>query len=182
MNEISVQEADFDVGIEIAALSADDAEAGAVASFVGLVRADKLAAKVSAGETAPAVHAMTLEHYPGMTEQALADGAEFVFLCVGNDNDVRDVVYGPDGVLAGAGRRDGERPGCWRHGYEGRGDETDDLKSIKLLISRFHTISSGIGKGITLNLGVVAWFPLSQSVRAFLAAQLWHSLQILRIK
>mgnify|MGYP001032688982 FL=1 len=73
MNEISVQEADFDVGIEIAALSADDAEAGAVASFVGLVRADKLAAKVSAGETAPAVHAMTLEHYPGMTEQALAE-------------------------------------------------------------------------------------------------------------
>ncbi|NMD23223.1 MAG: NAD(P)-dependent oxidoreductase, partial [Actinobacteria bacterium] len=30
-------------------------------------------------------------------------GAEFVFLCVGNDNDVRDVVYGTEGALAGAG-------------------------------------------------------------------------------
>lgn len=35
------------------------------------------------------------------TPREAADGAEFVFLCVGNDNDVRDVVYGPDGVLAG---------------------------------------------------------------------------------
>jgi molybdopterin synthase catalytic subunit len=57
--EVSVQEADFDVGAEIAALSAGDAAAGAVASFVGLVRG---------GE----VSDMTLEHYPGMTEQALA--------------------------------------------------------------------------------------------------------------
>ena len=76
-SEVSIHAADFDVGAEIAALSAGDAEAGAVASFVGLVRADKLAAedspKVSAGETAAAVHAMTLEHYPGMTEQALLE-------------------------------------------------------------------------------------------------------------
>lgn len=36
------------------------------------------------------------------TPREAAEGAEFVFLCVGNDNDVRDVVYGPDGVLAGA--------------------------------------------------------------------------------
>ena len=35
------------------------------------------------------------------TPREAADGAEFVFLCVGNDNDVRDVVYGPDGVLSG---------------------------------------------------------------------------------
>jgi len=35
------------------------------------------------------------------TPREAAEGAEFVFLCVGNDNDVRDVVYGPDGVLAG---------------------------------------------------------------------------------
>lgn len=63
MNEISVQEADFDVGAEIAALSAGDVDAGAVASFVGLVRQDKHDG---------AVAAMTLEHYPGMTEQALA--------------------------------------------------------------------------------------------------------------
>ncbi|MEQ1700779.1 MAG: NAD(P)-dependent oxidoreductase [Ilumatobacteraceae bacterium] len=37
------------------------------------------------------------------TPREAAEGAEFVFLCVGNDNDVRDVVYGPDGALAGAG-------------------------------------------------------------------------------
>jgi len=60
MSEISVQQADFDSGAEIAALSADDASAGAVASFVGLVRGGEVAA-------------MTLEHYPGMTEAALAD-------------------------------------------------------------------------------------------------------------
>jgi molybdopterin synthase catalytic subunit len=63
MHGISVQEADFDVGAEIAALSAGDVDAGAVASFVGLVRQDKHDG---------AVAAMTLEHYPGMTEQALA--------------------------------------------------------------------------------------------------------------
>ncbi|WP_126445140.1 MULTISPECIES: molybdopterin synthase catalytic subunit MoaE [Sulfuricystis] len=73
MSEVSVQQADFDVGSEIAALSADDPEAGAVASFVGLVRADKLCApEVGAGGTAQ-VAAMTLEYYPGMTEAALAE-------------------------------------------------------------------------------------------------------------
>jgi 3-hydroxyisobutyrate dehydrogenase-like beta-hydroxyacid dehydrogenase len=36
------------------------------------------------------------------TPREAAEGAEFVFMCVGNDNDVRDVVYGPDGALAGA--------------------------------------------------------------------------------
>lgn len=61
---VSVREADFDVGAEIAALSGEAGDAGAVASFVGLVRRDK-----SAG----GVQAMTLEHYPGMTEKALAD-------------------------------------------------------------------------------------------------------------
>lgn len=78
---VSVQEADFDVGGEIAALSTGDGETGAVASFVGLVRADKLAPaeELGAGATAAgaggaaAVQAMTLEHYPGMTEQALQE-------------------------------------------------------------------------------------------------------------
>lgn len=59
---VSVQEADFDVGAEIEALSADDDGAGAVASFVGLVRG-----------TGDGVSAMTLEHYPGMTEKALVE-------------------------------------------------------------------------------------------------------------
>jgi molybdopterin synthase catalytic subunit len=62
---VSVQQADFDVGGEVAALGGEGA--GAVASFVGLVRADKAAV---GGD---AVRAMTLEHYAGMTEQALAD-------------------------------------------------------------------------------------------------------------
>ena len=35
------------------------------------------------------------------TPREAAEGAEFVFMCVGDDNDVRDVMYGPDGVLAG---------------------------------------------------------------------------------
>lgn len=60
MKAISVQEADFDVGAEIAALSAGDDGAGAVASFVGLVRGGDILD-------------MTLEHYSGMTEQALAE-------------------------------------------------------------------------------------------------------------
>ncbi len=77
---VSVQEADFDAGAEIAALSAGRDDVGAVASFVGLVRADKAAgAMVSAGtqsagaDGTPAVQAMTLEHYPGMTEKALQE-------------------------------------------------------------------------------------------------------------
>ena len=64
---VSVQEADFDAGAEIAALCAGREDVGAVASFVGLVRADKS----SQAETGAGVQAMTLEHYPGMTEKAL---------------------------------------------------------------------------------------------------------------
>jgi len=59
---IRVQEADFDVGAEIAALRAGDARIGAVASFVGLVRDRNDGSGVSE---------MALEHYPGMTEKAL---------------------------------------------------------------------------------------------------------------
>jgi molybdopterin synthase catalytic subunit len=62
---VSVQEADFDVGVETSALSAGRLDVGAVATFVGLVRADKLSGEGSE------VSAMTLEHYPGMTEKAL---------------------------------------------------------------------------------------------------------------
>jgi molybdopterin synthase catalytic subunit len=61
---VRVQEDDFDVGAEIAALTAGDARAGAVASFVGLVR------DVNDGS---GVSEMELEHYPGMTEKALAE-------------------------------------------------------------------------------------------------------------
>lgn len=61
---VSVQEADFDVGAEVAALSHGRHEVGAVASFVGLVR------DISGGSN---VAAMTLEHYPGMTEKSLEE-------------------------------------------------------------------------------------------------------------
>ena len=60
---VRVQEADFDVGAELAALRAGDARVGALASFVGLVRDSNDGSSVSG---------MTLEHYPGMTEKALA--------------------------------------------------------------------------------------------------------------
>ena len=61
---IRLQEAPFDVGAELAALSAGRTDIGAVASFVGLVRDH-------AGTQA--IGAMTLEHYPGMTEKKLAE-------------------------------------------------------------------------------------------------------------
>ncbi|MBK6638350.1 MAG: molybdopterin synthase catalytic subunit MoaE [Rhodocyclaceae bacterium] len=67
---VSVQSEDFDVGAETVALSTGRNEVGAVATFVGLVRADKCS-QVGAGTTA--IAAMTLEHYPGMTEKALTE-------------------------------------------------------------------------------------------------------------
>lgn len=59
---VKVQQQDFDVGAEIAALRADDKRVGAVASFIGTVR------DVNEGT---GVSTLTLEHYPGMTERAL---------------------------------------------------------------------------------------------------------------
>lgn len=61
---VRVQEADFDLGAELAAMRAGDARVGAQASFLGLVRDLNDGASVSE---------MTLEHYPGMTEKALAE-------------------------------------------------------------------------------------------------------------
>lgn len=61
---IKIQTEDFDIGAELAALSAADTAIGGIASFVGYVR----------GGTGPdQVSAMTLEHYPGMTEKMLGD-------------------------------------------------------------------------------------------------------------
>ena len=59
---VTIQQADFDLGAEVAALRDADGQAGAVASFVGIVR-DR-----NDGTT---VSAMELEHYPGMTERAI---------------------------------------------------------------------------------------------------------------
>jgi molybdopterin synthase catalytic subunit len=60
---IRVQREDFDIGAEIVALSRGRTAIGGLVSFVGLVR-DR------AGSDA--ITAMTLEHYPGMTERELA--------------------------------------------------------------------------------------------------------------
>lgn len=60
---VRIQTADFDVATEIAALRRGDSRVGAVASFIGIVR------DVNEGD---AVSNMTLEHYPGMTEKAIA--------------------------------------------------------------------------------------------------------------
>jgi len=60
---IRVQSENFDLAAEIAALTRGKTGIGGVVSFIGLVR------DVSDG--AP-VAAMTLEHYPGMTEKQLA--------------------------------------------------------------------------------------------------------------
>jgi 3-hydroxyisobutyrate dehydrogenase len=38
------------------------------------------------------------------TPREAAQGAEIVFMCVGNDDDVRGIVYGKDGALAGLGK------------------------------------------------------------------------------
>jgi molybdopterin synthase catalytic subunit len=61
---IKVQREDFDVGAELSRLTAGRTDVGGVASFVGLVR------DLAGGA---AVGAMTLEHYPGMTEKKLAE-------------------------------------------------------------------------------------------------------------
>ncbi len=73
---VRVQEEDFDPGAEIAALSAGRHDIGGVVAFVGLVR-DRGVTHDGAGEAQDGagearIEAMTLEHYPGMTEQKLA--------------------------------------------------------------------------------------------------------------
>ena len=61
---VRVQQEDFDMGAEIAALTEGNHGIGGVASFLGVVRE-------MVGDQA--IAAMTLEHYPGMTENKLAE-------------------------------------------------------------------------------------------------------------
>jgi molybdopterin synthase catalytic subunit len=61
--KIAVQSEAFDLGTEVDAMRQGRTDIGAVASFVGLAR------DMNEGS---GVAAMTLEHYPGMTEKALA--------------------------------------------------------------------------------------------------------------
>ena len=58
---VRVQREDFDVGAELDGLTAGRVDVGAVVSFTGLVR-----------DVAGTLAAMELEHYPEMTEKALA--------------------------------------------------------------------------------------------------------------
>ena len=60
---IRVQSDAFDLGVEVDAMRQGRTDIGAIASFVGLAR------DLNEGS---GVAAMTLEHYPGMTEKALA--------------------------------------------------------------------------------------------------------------
>lgn len=58
---VRVQEAPFDAGKELAGFAAGRSDVGAVVSFTGIVRDD----------TGSLQH-MMIEHYPGMTEKAIA--------------------------------------------------------------------------------------------------------------
>lgn len=61
--KILVQSETFDLGAEVDAMRAGRTDIGAIASFIGLARDMNVGSGVAA---------MTLEHYPGMTEKALA--------------------------------------------------------------------------------------------------------------
>jgi len=64
---IRVQTGDFDIGAEVLKLRRGNPKIGAIACFVGLVR--------DINENSAVVE-LTLEHYPAMTEKALADIVE----------------------------------------------------------------------------------------------------------
>ena len=60
---VRVQAEDFDIGAEVRRLTAGRTDIGAIVTFTGTVRG---------GSGDDAIVAMTLEHYPGMTEAELA--------------------------------------------------------------------------------------------------------------
>ncbi|HEX5278957.1 MAG TPA: molybdenum cofactor biosynthesis protein MoaE [Micropepsaceae bacterium] len=64
MSDIRILADDFDPGAEIAALQDGAGDAGAIATFVGLVRGDG------------GMSSMTLDHYPGMCESEIAAHAD----------------------------------------------------------------------------------------------------------
>jgi len=61
---IRVQQEDFDPAAEVERLVAGNRAIGGIVTFLGLVR------DLAEGQ---GIHAMTLEHYPGMTEKMLAE-------------------------------------------------------------------------------------------------------------
>jgi molybdopterin synthase catalytic subunit len=64
---IRIQEADFDIAQEIAAMSRGRTDIGAVVSFTGICRGS---------ENGEPIAALTLEHYPGMAEAEIRRHAE----------------------------------------------------------------------------------------------------------
>ncbi len=60
ITHIRIQAEDFDVSDELNALASEGVDVGALATFIGIVRGDD------------GLTAMTLEHYPGMTEREIA--------------------------------------------------------------------------------------------------------------
>ena len=64
---IRIQEADFDIGREIASLTKGRTDIGALVTFSGICRGS---------EGDEAIAALTLEHYPGMAEAEIARHAE----------------------------------------------------------------------------------------------------------
>jgi molybdopterin synthase catalytic subunit len=64
---VRVQTEPFDLGVETDAMTKGRRDIGAVASFVGIAR------ETNPDEGAEPVIAMTLEHYPGMTERELEE-------------------------------------------------------------------------------------------------------------
>lgn len=64
---IRLQEGDFDIAREIAALTDGRADIGAVVTFSGICRG---------GEGGDAIAALTLEHYPGMAEAEIGRHAD----------------------------------------------------------------------------------------------------------
>jgi molybdopterin synthase catalytic subunit len=64
---IRIQQADFDVGHEIAALTKGRVDIGAVVSFSGICRGS---------ENGQPISALTLEHYPGMAEAEIKRHAD----------------------------------------------------------------------------------------------------------
>ena len=64
---IRIQQADFDVALEIAALTKGRTDIGAIVSFSGICRGS---------ENGEPIAALTLEHYPGMAEAEIGRHAD----------------------------------------------------------------------------------------------------------
>jgi molybdopterin synthase catalytic subunit len=64
---VRIQQADFDIASEIAALTAGRSDVGAVVSFTGICRGS---------EDGDDIAALTLEHYPGMAEAEITRHAD----------------------------------------------------------------------------------------------------------